>query len=199
MKTIFSILACQFLALTGFAQTEFPSRESQLKSTVLAAPEDKRAEATVYGFSQEGKLILLRKGSNNMVCLADDPEKEGFSASCYPQSLEPFMKRGRELREQGKSYQEVFDTREQEVKSGQLKMPEQPSILYVFSAPAEKYNPASGEVKDGSFRYVVYIPYATAESTGLPLKPEAPGMPWLMDPGTHRAHIMISPPAPEKE
>jgi len=40
---------------------------------------------------------------------------------------------------------------------------------------------------------VVYIPWATAASTGLPIKPEAPGMPWIMDPGTHRAHIMINP------
>jgi len=43
-------------------------------------------------------------------------------------------------------------------------------------------------------RYVIYIPFATAESTGLPLAPSAPGMPWIMDPGTHRAHIMINPP-----
>jgi len=41
---------------------------------------------------------------------------------------------------------------------------------------------------------VVYIPWATAASTGLPIKPAAPGMPWIMDPGTHRAHIMITPP-----
>jgi hypothetical protein len=43
-------------------------------------------------------------------------------------------------------------------------------------------------------RYVIYIPYATSASTGLPLKQDAPGMPWIMDPGTPRAHIMINPP-----
>jgi len=52
----------------------------------------------------------------------------------------------------------------------------------------------TGEVQDGYQRSVIYIPYATAESTGLPTKPIAPGMPWIMDPGTHRAHIMIDPP-----
>jgi hypothetical protein len=41
---------------------------------------------------------------------------------------------------------------------------------------------------------VIYIPYATAESTGLPAKPGSPGMPWIMNPGTARAHIMIDPP-----
>lgn len=73
-------------------------------------------------------------------------------------------------------------------------MPKQPTNLQVFTAPAENYNPETGEVINGAFRSVVYIPWATAESTGLPLKPEAPGMPWIMDPGTHRAHIMITPP-----
>ena len=72
-------------------------------------------------------------------------------------------------------------------------MPKQPTTLYVYSADEEKYNKTTGEITDGYLRYVIYIPYATGESTGLPLKPDAGGQPWLMDPGTHRAHIMISP------
>jgi len=72
-------------------------------------------------------------------------------------------------------------------------MSKHPSSLQVYSAAEENYNAATGEVAKGSFRYVVYIPWATAESTGLPAKPEAPGMPWIMNPGTHRAHIMIDP------
>ena len=85
--------------------------------------------------------------------------------------------------------------REKEVKAGKLVMPNQPSTLFVFAASDENFDRTSGEVKEGNYRYVVYIPYATAETTGLPLKPEAPGMPWIMDPGTHRAHIMITPPS----
>ena len=104
------------------------------------------------------------------------------------------MKRGRDLRKLGKSTKEIFDTREKEVKAGKLKMPKQPTTLYVYSATDENYNRETGEVKNGYLRYVIYTPYATAESTGLPLKPEAPGMPWIMNPGTHSAHIMINPP-----
>jgi hypothetical protein len=40
---------------------------------------------------------------------------------------------------------------------------------------------------------VIYLPFATAESTGLSLK-ASPGAPWLMYPGTAGAHIMINPP-----
>ena len=51
----------------------------------------------------------------------------------------------------------------------------------------------TGEVKNGYLRYVIYIPYATAASTGLPEKPSAPGMPWIMNAGKYTAHIMINP------
>jgi hypothetical protein len=79
------------------------------------------------------------------------------------------------------------------VASGKLKMPDAPSMMYVYYGKQEDYNPATGMLDDGKFRYVVYIPFATTTSTGLPDKPHANGMPWLMDPGTHKAHIMIGP------
>jgi len=175
----------------SFAQ--IPSTEIQIKTALLAAPEDKRDGAMVYGYNPKGEFMVLRKGTNEIVCLTDDPKASGFSVSCYHKDLEPFMARGRELKAQGKSFQEIFNIREEEVKSGKLFMPKQATNLQVYTAPAEAYNAQTGEVTKGNFRYVVYIPWATAESTGLPLKPEAPGMPWIMDPGTHRAHIMINP------
>ncbi|HEV7381606.1 MAG TPA: hypothetical protein VGN64_17530, partial [Dyadobacter sp.] len=88
---------------------------------------------------------------------------------------------------------DIFDIREKEVKDGSLKMPKQPSTLYVLSGKKDHYDTATGALKNSYLRYVIYIPFATAESTGLPLKPDAEGMPWIMDPGTHRAHIMINP------
>ncbi len=174
---------------------QIPSTEIQIKTAVLAAPEDKRTDAMVYGYDVKGEFAILRKGSNELVCIADNPKQNGLSVSCYHKDLDPFMARGRELKAAGKSFQEIFDIREAEAKSGKLTMPKQASNLQVYSAPAEAYNTTTGEVTKGNFRYVVYIPWATAASTGLPTKPEAPGMPWIMDPGTHRAHIMIDPPS----
>lgn len=187
-----AIVTLFFISLIGFAQSPL-SPEIQIKTAVLAAPEEERAGAMVYGYDADGKMILLREGSSNMICIADDPNFEGIKVSCYSKKLEPFMARGRELTAEGKSEIEKREIRKQEVESGKLKMPDAPSTLYVFSGSDENYDKATGELKDGKFRYVIYIPYATTESTGLPAKPEAPGMPWLMDPGTHRAHIMISP------
>jgi hypothetical protein len=193
MKKTQLILAVVCSAGFAFGQS-VPSREIQIKTAVLAAPEALRWKAMVYGYSEKGEFIVLQKGENEMVCLADDPNQAGLNVTCYHKDLEPFMIRGRELKKEGKSFQEIFDIREQEVKNKKLVIP-QGATLYVLTAKDEQFNRTTGEVKDGNLRYVVYIPYATVESTGLPLKPEAPGMPWIMDPGTHRAHIMITPPA----
>lgn len=185
------------LAATAVAwqvNAQGPDTETQIRTAVLAAPEPLRAGAAVYGYGENGELTELRKGTNEMICLADDPGQKGLNVACYHRDLEPFMARGRALKKEGKSGPEIFEIREAEVKAGTLKMPAAPTSLFVYTAADENYKAETGEVSKGYLRYVVYIPYATAESTGLPLKPDAPGMPWIMDPGTHRAHIMINPP-----
>jgi hypothetical protein len=192
MKTF--IILFLLAAIGGQAQ-DIPVKEIQIKTALLAAPAEQKDKVSVFGYSPKGEFIELRKGTNNMTCVADDPAQPGFSVSCYHKELEPFMARGRELKKEGKPHKERFDTREAEVKSGKLKMPAQPSTLFVYSADDAKYDRTTGDIQDGYLRYVIYIPYATAETTGLPLKPDAPGMPWIMDPGTHGAHIMINPPA----
>lgn len=195
MKALSAFLGVSLTATSVLAQTPvIPSADIQIKTAVLAAPTEKRDGATVYGYSAKNEFVVLRKGTNEFVCLADDPAQKGLSVSCYHKDLDPFMERGRVLKREGKKPGEILTIREQEVKSKKLVMPTHPSSLFAFSASDENYNPTTGDVKDGYLRYVVYIPYATAESTGLPTKPEAPGMPWIMDPGTHRAHIMINPP-----
>lgn len=194
MKQIILLLVLSQVILSAIAQNNPPTPELQIKSALLAAPEVKRSGVAVYGYSSAKEVVLLRKGTNELICLADDPSQEGFSAACYHKELEPFMQRGRDLKKQGKSVQETFNIREAEAKAGKLTMPKQPATLFVFTATKENYNSTTGEVKDAYMRYVVYIPYATAETTGLPLKPEGPGMPWIMHPGTHGAHIMINPP-----
>ncbi len=199
MKKLFALLLLSGAAITARAQTAVPAAAVQIKAAVLAAPADKREGAAVYGYNASGAFTLLRKGTNELICLADDPNQKGYSASCYHKDLEPFMARGRALRKEGKSGQEIFDTREKEAKAGKLMMPKHPTTLFSFSAKDEDFDKTTGEVKNGYVRSVVYIPFATSESTGLPLKPDGPGLPWIMDPGKHNAHIMINPPQTAKK
>lgn len=192
MKTLSLLSLLLFVSSSLLAQ--IPSPEDQIAAAIQAGPEEQRADATVLGYNSEGELIELRKGTNQLVCLADNPNKDGFNAACYHSSLADFMARGRELKAEGKSRQEVSDIREAETKAGTLKMPEKPATLHVLYGKEAMYNKETGLVEGANLRYVVYTPWATQETSGLPLKPMVPGGPWLMFPGTHAAHIMITPP-----
>lgn len=199
MKYITVLLFAASLPFVAPAQQTAVPKEAQIKAALLSAPADKRDSATVYGYDEKGEMVVLREGFNELISVADDPRQKGFSVVSYHRDLHAFMQRGKELRQMGRTQEEVFNIREKEAKSGELILPKQPTTLYVFSANDTDFNKSTGEVRNGYLRYVIYIPYATAKSTGLTEKPEAPGMPWIMHPGTHGAHIMINPARAEKK
>ncbi|MBF8150955.1 hypothetical protein ITJ86_13670 [Winogradskyella sp. F6397] len=170
--------------------------EDLIATALMAAPEESRAGSKVIGYNMAGEFVTLKEGDNEFIVLADDPNKKGFNAACYHKDLEPFMARGRALKAEGKKHQEIFDIREIEAKAGKFKIPTG-ATLHVYSGPKAEFDPETSKVDEAKLRYVVYLPWATAESTGLPEKPVASNHPWIMNPGTHRAHIMISPLADE--
>lgn len=192
MKKLF--LLWTFLSLsTLIAQNKIPSKESQITTALLAAPDMYKKDAKVLGYNAEGELVTLREGSNGLICLADDPEIEGISVACYSDKLEAFMARGRELVAEGRAT-EKQEVRKKEIDAGIIKMPSEPAAVYVLNGEESEYNLETGELKNGHLRFVFYKPYMSAEETGLPTKPSGPGVPWLMDADTHRSHIMITPP-----
>lgn len=176
-------------AATIFA-ADIPLADQQIQAAVQAAPADRRAGAMVLGYNAEGKLVTLRPGTNDLVCLGDDPKADGINVACYHKDLEPFMARGRELDATGTKGQDRHKQRWKEVDDGKVKMPKEPRMLYVLTGKG--FDPATGTVADSYLRWVIYTPYATPESTGLTTKSGTE--PWLMYPGTAGAHIMISPP-----
>lgn len=96
-----------FLSGSSFAQNDIQPKEKQIKAATSPAPEGMKKEAKVLGYDSDGELVTLREGSNELICMADDPEEKRFHVACYHKDLEPFMKRGRELRAEGKSHKEV--------------------------------------------------------------------------------------------
>lgn len=166
--------------------------EALVATALLAAPEESRESCTVIGYNMAGEFVTFKKGNNEFIVLVDNPIQDGFNAACYHKDLEPFMARGRALKAEGKNRQEIFDIREAEMKSGKLKIATG-STLHIYYGAKSMYNPETSKVEGAQLRYVVYMPWATAASTGLPETPIASNHPWIMNPGTHRAHIMISP------
>jgi hypothetical protein len=166
--------------------------EQQIAVAVLPLPNDMRAGATVLGYGTDGKLTPLRKGTGDMTCLAPNKGSPRFHVACYHNSLEPFMARGRALRTSGVTGDAVDSARFREIKAGQLAVPRHPASLYSLTGDWATLD-ASTLTANGARRlFVVYIPFATSQTTGLSDKP-ARGTPWIMGAGTPKAHIMFVP------
>ena len=188
------------IALTLLAVTALPSclsarqaplpAETQIALAVQAAPEDRREDATVQGTLPNGDFAVLRAGTNDLVCMAPNPAAEQFEVSCHSASLEPFFERGRELRAQGIDGIERVQARYREFEAGSLPIPTG-TTNYILTGSG--FDPATSEIQDPYLRWVVYLPNATPETTGLSVRARA-NAPWLMFPGTPGAHIMITPP-----
>jgi hypothetical protein len=186
-----SVVFCVVLVTSKLAAAEALPPAAQIASAVLAAPAELRDGAAVLGYNDLGKLVRLREGTNELICLASDPSQSAFSVACYHKDLEPYMARGRELTAKKVAGQARNDLRWKEIAEGKLAMPREPRTLYVLTGSS--FDSATGKVADAYLRWVIYVPYATPESTGLSTKP-GESTPWLMYPGTAGAHIMINPP-----
>jgi hypothetical protein len=200
-RTLFVILAAGLLAVRAHAQaqpadTTRPASQltavQQITAAVLAAPEEMRVGATVLGYDADGHLRKLRQGSGALVCLGSNPKAERFHVACYQRSLEPFMARGRALRARGVTGDRVDSLRFAEVRAGKLRMPNHPAMLYSLTGPADSFDPATGTAPNAKPLFVVYVPFATGKSMGLSTTP-VEGAPWIMHPGTPKAHIMFQP------
>lgn len=179
------------ILFASIAAAEGPSAQAQIAGAVLAAPAELREGAAVLGLNAQGRRVPIREGTNDLICLATDPTKTAFNVACYHKDLEPFMARGRELLAQNVTGPKRNEIRFKEVEEGKLPMPREPRMLYVLTGTS--FDAATGTVQNPYLRWVIYVPFATPESTGLSTK-ASEGAPWLMSPGTAGAHIMISPP-----
>ena len=163
--------------------------EDQIAEAVTPLRETDRSGATVLAYSDGTTLERVREGTNHFICLADSPGDAMFRVTCYHDSLDPFMARGREIRAAGGSRGDVRRIRKLEVDAGELSLPQR-ALLITLSGTRSSDGSAPDSVTSLN---VIYLPYATADEIGMSTVPQGMG-PWLMDPGQHRAHVMIAGP-----
>ena len=197
MRTTLVVIALSFAPACLVAQAAktsaaAPPVAQQVAAAVLALPKEFRADARVLGYASGAtQLTMIREGKGPFTCLANNPAAKEFHVACYHESLEPFMARGRALRASGVKDDQVDSTRFAEVRAGKITMPKQ-ATLYQLFGPAGSFNAATGTAKKAKPLIVVYMPGATVASSGLSAQP-ADGLPWIMFPGTPKAHIMLEP------
>jgi hypothetical protein len=157
----FAGLAAMLASLAAAAG--IPSPDVQIAAALLPAPAELKDGAAVLGYDAQGKLVTLREGKNALVCLATDPAKATFSVACYHKDLEPMMARGRELLAQNVTGPKRLEVRNKEIEEGKVPMPREPRTLYVITG--KSYDPATGKIENRYMRWVIYVPFATPEST----------------------------------
>lgn len=189
LAALLPVLLATPVALAAQAPTPPPAAE-QVAAAVLPLPADLRASATVLGYDAAGKLVTLREGTGAMRCLADDPAQENFHVACYHRALEPFMARGRSLRAEGVKGTQVDTVRFREIAAGKLAMPRTGGALYTLTGPAGSWNAATGKATGARPLFVYYMPGATGATSGISETPSRTE-PWLMFPGTPKAHVML--------
>lgn len=173
------------------AAAQVPTDDAQVAAATLPLPDGMRTDAMVIGWNESGERTDLREGTNGMICIADEPGDERFRVVCYPESLHPLLSRSRELREEGFEETERDRRLDEEVKAGRIDLPDQAAVLHMLDGPADSFDPATGQVGDGSNRLqIIFTPYKTAETMGLPSERQG-DMPWVMNSGELFSHIMI--------
>lgn len=138
-----------------------------------------RVNATVIGY-ENGERTVLKKGSGDMICWADDPNtsdaRGAYFVNCFPQSLEAFENRRAEL----ESNPDMLDILKSDVEQGRLKLPNIAMRYTLRGHSAEGAVPLA----------VLRVPFATAASMGLSTEVDH-YRPWLMAEPTMMAHIML--------
>ena len=167
--------------------------DQQIAEASAAAPESMRDQATVIGYGGAERsgdpLTTLRDGGNELICHADDPDRDGFTTACYHRDLDRYMAIGRVQRAAARGG-EVMEARLAALEAGDLSMPDHPASLYVLAGEDVRVDASTGEVIGARRRMVIYVPYATSDQLGLSPQPRD-GRPWLMMGGLPWAHIMI--------
>lgn len=176
------------------AAAQTPPRSARpIEAAVLPLPQPLRAGATIVRQTEDGATTVLRKGTNDMVCV-DATKSDRFLAYCYPRAMFAVYQRAAQLAKQLGSTDmamDVADAIEREVKAGKLNLPRATTVGFAMMGPIRGYNAATNTANaDIKPWQTIQIPFATVASLGLPEKPEK-GMPWVMHSGMWMAHIMI--------
>ncbi|PCJ16888.1 MAG: hypothetical protein COA96_18165 [SAR86 cluster bacterium] len=155
-----------------------------IEKALSPLPTDLRADATVYKYNGNGNRVTLKVGTNHVECTPTDDA--GFTR-CGPVS----QRARRDL--QAKLSADGLEG--DDLQMAMQKAQDEGSI------PARKFGSISYRRFDTPDRIqylmVVSLPNASAEELGMPVGPQRDnslagmGTPWMMRPGTSRAHLMI--------
>jgi hypothetical protein len=175
------IVALAFVALALPASALAQNSEA-IDKALAAAPARARDATTVIKWKADGTYDTLKRGTNTLVCYdrSDLPGMQPFAVQCT--SMGNLNRVA-----QNRKFEMIADRAERKKQldaaeaNGTRVKPEYGSVWLTMSGPDQS---------KAQVHRTIAVPGATAQSTGLPDKPNAGGA-WIMDAGTSTAHLMI--------
>jgi hypothetical protein len=177
-----------------FAMLTAMSAAEQTRLALLAAPAEVTSRASVYVLSG-GRYARTRTGTNGFSCLVERELLETVEPVCYDAegSATTLLARFRreELRGQGLREDEVRRRIDAAYRSGRLRAPRKPGIVYMLSPEQRSWNPGTKTIWTAPPHLMLYAPYAKqADLGGAP----GPQIPFIVWPGQPDALMIVMAP-----
>lgn len=192
MKAKVSLITFAFSL--AFAQP-LPLRRQSFAAAVFPLPPALRSGATVVRLDSSSQPIVLRQGTNGMVCIDDAPNNDVFDVRCYRDTFIPVVYRAFQL-----GYDVAGPKVRDEIKSGKLVLANEPTAGYRCLGPAAGYDAAHNTVDSRIDCWQsIHFPFRTAAEVGFPEEASVPekeqhNTPFVMASGTYWSHVMIMHP-----
>lgn len=200
----FALMACLTLAVSSLAQSNgkpnlvpILDREREIEMALSAAPEHLRKDATVYAL-ERGGFVKAKEGANGFSCLVTRNNEE-TSPICYDAegsqtTLKADLRRA-QLREQGKSEQEIESIISEEYRAKKLLAPRRPGVAYMLSNHFTRHDHKTGKTTVVFGPHVMfYAPYMkNADIGALPTHRGSESQPWILNEGKPNAYIIVVP------
>ena len=173
-----------------------------IRFSVLPLPEQLRNGATVMRIESPGHPVVMRQGSNGLVCFRVVPGEAAWDARCYEATMARLIFRAGELRRMVLTNDSIDARIKADVSAGTLTLPAHPAAGYRVLGRPDSYDPATGAVTAPMERWQsLHVPFTTAASMGLPDESTVSELqrtrtPYVMASGTWWSHVMIEHPAP---
>lgn len=180
----------------GAGSAELPPILSLEREVVLArsaAPASISAEARVLVLRRGVGYEVAEVGTNGVTCFVDRTWPESLEPWCMDEeasrTILPMRLRFAELREKGRTKEEIDRDLAEGLRTGRFRTPKRPAVTYMMSAAQVLFDDDGRKVGAWKPHIMIYSPHLTNADVGYS---GAPGLPMLVtDEGEPTANLMV--------
>ena len=178
-----AILFALMVAAVPFAADAQSMNDEMIARALLAAPANLMEEASVITFDSNGRIEVVREGSNGLMCWdsSNEPGRQGnWTSQCTSELNRDRVEQNHQFSHRAGTPEEIqalFD--EAELDGSRL-----------VAAYGTMYYHWRGDAETGGSHTNIAVPFATEASSGIPETRRNDAM-WIMGGGSSGAHLMI--------